>query len=60
MNLIRNYNLSVEVLVELIPTQEMLNNRQTGIPEALRGLLRALPPGEDRKKWQTFFIILNK
>ena len=50
MNLIRNYNLSVEVLVELIPTQEMLDNRQAGIPEALRGLLRVLPPGEDRER----------
>lgn len=48
--LIRNPKTSVEVLSELIPSDEAIASRQSGLPELLRALLRSMPVGADRQR----------
>ena len=58
--LVRNPNTSVEILIELIPTEEILASKPNGLPDLLRALLRALPDCAERNMVAEMLLRLKK
>ena len=56
----RNPKTSVEMLIELIPSQQILESKPKGLPDLLRALLRSLPAGQERNRVAEMLLGLKK